>query len=88
MDDAGVRSLATKYHGKPIDVLVNNAGILGDHDGQILGAFSRKGFHDVMDVERADGFHLGRRRSAKAPVLLPHEQGSHEYGPAGARRGP
>ncbi len=49
-DDAGVRSLATKYHGKPIDVLINNAGILGDHDGQILGAFSRKGFHDVMDV--------------------------------------
>jgi len=49
-DDAGVRSLATKYHGKPIDVLVNNAGILGDHDGQILGAFIRKGFHDVMDV--------------------------------------
>ena len=49
-DDAGVRSLATKYRGKPIDVLINNAGILGDRDGQMLGAFSRKGFHDVMDV--------------------------------------
>jgi NAD(P)-dependent dehydrogenase (short-subunit alcohol dehydrogenase family) len=49
-DDAGVRSLATKYHGKPIDVLINNAGILGDRDGQMLGTFSRKGFHDVMDI--------------------------------------
>jgi NAD(P)-dependent dehydrogenase (short-subunit alcohol dehydrogenase family) len=49
-DDAGVRSLATKYHGKPIDVLINNAGTLGDRDGQMLGTFSRKGSHDVMDV--------------------------------------
>jgi NAD(P)-dependent dehydrogenase (short-subunit alcohol dehydrogenase family) len=49
-DEAGVRSLAVKYHGKPIDVLINNAGILGDRDGQMLGTFSRKAFHDVMDV--------------------------------------
>lgn len=35
---------------KPIDVLINNAGILGDRDGQMLGTFSRKVFHDVMDV--------------------------------------
>jgi len=49
-DEAGLRSLATKYHGKPIDILVNNAGILGDRDGQMLGTFSHKGFHDVMDV--------------------------------------
>jgi NAD(P)-dependent dehydrogenase (short-subunit alcohol dehydrogenase family) len=49
-DDAGVRSLATRYHGRPIDILINNAGILGDRDGQMLGTFSRKGFHDVMDV--------------------------------------
>jgi NAD(P)-dependent dehydrogenase (short-subunit alcohol dehydrogenase family) len=49
-DDAGVRSLASKYHGKPIDVLINNAGILGNRDDQLLGTLSRKGFHDVMDV--------------------------------------
>lgn len=49
-DDAGVRSLASKYHGKPIDILINNAGTLGDPDGQMLGTFSRKGFHEVMDV--------------------------------------
>lgn len=49
-DDAGVRLLATRYHGKPIDILINNAGILGDRDDQMLGTFSRKGFHDVMDV--------------------------------------
>ena len=49
-DDTGVRSLASKYHGKPIDVLINNAGTLGNRDDQMLGTFSRKGFHDVMDV--------------------------------------
>src|SRR6516225_12079453 len=49
-DDTGVRSLATKYHGKPIDVLINNAGTLGNRDDQMLGTFSRKDFHDVMGV--------------------------------------
>jgi NAD(P)-dependent dehydrogenase (short-subunit alcohol dehydrogenase family) len=49
-DEPGVRLLATKYHGKAIDVLVNNAGILGDRDGQTLGTYSLKVFHDVMDV--------------------------------------
>jgi len=59
-DEAGVRSLATKYHGKPIDVLVNNAGILGDRDGQSLGTYSLKVFHDVMDVN-AQGHWWARR---------------------------
>jgi NAD(P)-dependent dehydrogenase (short-subunit alcohol dehydrogenase family) len=49
-DDVGVHSLATKYHGRPIDILVNNAGVLGERDDQTLGTFSRKSFHDVMDV--------------------------------------
>jgi NAD(P)-dependent dehydrogenase (short-subunit alcohol dehydrogenase family) len=49
-DDSSIRALATKYQGKPIDVLVNNAGVLGAHDDQTLGTFNRKGFVDVMDV--------------------------------------
>jgi NAD(P)-dependent dehydrogenase (short-subunit alcohol dehydrogenase family) len=49
-DDSSIRALAAKYRGKPIDVLINNAGVLGGHDDQTLGTFSRKGFADVMDV--------------------------------------
>jgi NAD(P)-dependent dehydrogenase (short-subunit alcohol dehydrogenase family) len=49
-DDASIRALAIKYRGKPIDVLINNAGVLGAHDDQTLGTFNRKGFADVMDV--------------------------------------
>ncbi len=49
-DDANIRALAAKYRGKPIDVLINNAGILGAHDDQTLGSFNRKSFQEVMDV--------------------------------------
>ena len=49
-DDTNIRTLALKYRGKPIDVLINNAGVLGAHDDQTLGTFSRKGFQEVMDV--------------------------------------
>jgi NAD(P)-dependent dehydrogenase (short-subunit alcohol dehydrogenase family) len=49
-DDSSIHALAAKYRGKPIDVLVNNAGVLGGHDDQTLGTFNRKGFADVMDV--------------------------------------
>jgi NAD(P)-dependent dehydrogenase (short-subunit alcohol dehydrogenase family) len=49
-DDANIRTLAAKYHGTPIDVLINNAGVLGAHDDQTLGTFSRKAFQEVMDI--------------------------------------
>jgi len=49
-DDDEVKALATKYHGRPIDVLVNNAGVLGEREDQTLGTLSRKAFHEVMDV--------------------------------------
>jgi NAD(P)-dependent dehydrogenase (short-subunit alcohol dehydrogenase family) len=32
-DDDEVKALAAKYHGRPIDVLVNNAGVLGGREG-------------------------------------------------------
>jgi NAD(P)-dependent dehydrogenase (short-subunit alcohol dehydrogenase family) len=49
-DDANIRTLAAKYRGKPIDVLINNAGVLGAHDDQTFGTFNRKSFQEVMDV--------------------------------------
>jgi len=49
-DDAEIKALAAKYHGRPIDVLVNNAGVLGGHEQQTLGTFSRSDFRAVMDV--------------------------------------
>ena len=49
-DDASIRALAAQYRGKPVDVLINNAGLLGNHDDQTLGTFSRKSFQEVMDV--------------------------------------
>ena len=36
-DDAAIAALAEKYHGQPIDVLLNSAGIVGDRDKQLLG---------------------------------------------------
>jgi NAD(P)-dependent dehydrogenase (short-subunit alcohol dehydrogenase family) len=49
-DDAEIRSIAAKYKGKPIDVLINNAGVLGAREDQTPGTFNRKSFHSVMDV--------------------------------------
>ncbi len=49
-NDADIKALAAKYKGKPIDVLLNNAGLLGNLPDETLGGFSRKDFHDVMDV--------------------------------------
>lgn len=49
-DDATIRSLAARLQGRPIDLLINNAGILGQREDQTLGSFSRAGFRSVMDV--------------------------------------
>lgn len=49
-DDAEIKALAAKYHGRPIDVLVNNAGVLGGREEQSLGTFSRKEFQAMMEV--------------------------------------
>lgn len=48
--DAEVDALAERYHGRPIDLLINNAGVLGTAAEQSLGALSRRHFHEVMDV--------------------------------------
>lgn len=48
--DRSVRRLAKKYAGQPIDVLINNAGILGDVPAQKLGAYDFEVFDAIMDV--------------------------------------
>ena len=49
-DTAGIKALAAKYEGKPIDLVVNNAGVLGDLDKQKLGSFDYPEFEEVMAV--------------------------------------
>jgi NAD(P)-dependent dehydrogenase (short-subunit alcohol dehydrogenase family) len=43
-------ALATRYAGVPIDVLINNAGILGGNDRQKFGTFEYDAFNEVMAV--------------------------------------
>lgn len=50
LDDAAIEALAAKYRGTPIDVLLNNAGVLGDLDGQQLGSLDYAEFEHVMHV--------------------------------------
>lgn len=49
-DMGEISALAAKYKGKPIDLLLNNAGVLGGGPDQTLGTFSQERFHQVMDV--------------------------------------
>jgi len=49
-DNPALDALAAKYRGQPIDILINNAGILGDPDAQRLGRFDQKTFEDVLRV--------------------------------------
>jgi NAD(P)-dependent dehydrogenase (short-subunit alcohol dehydrogenase family) len=49
-DVPAIKALAAKYKGTPIDVLINNAGVLGDMPKQALGSLDKKEFDAVMDV--------------------------------------
>jgi NAD(P)-dependent dehydrogenase (short-subunit alcohol dehydrogenase family) len=49
-DESSIAALAKKYQFKPIDVLINNAGILGDPSAQKLGQFDYKELDKVMAV--------------------------------------
>ncbi len=50
VDEGEIEALAVKYKGKPIDVLINNAGILGDVPKQTFGSVDRANFDRIMDV--------------------------------------
>ena len=45
-----INDLAEKYKGIPIDVLLNNAGILGDIKDQVFGALNEETFEQVFAV--------------------------------------
>ena len=47
---AGIKALAVKYRGTPIDVLLNNGGLLGDMKAQQLGSLDYRQFEEVMAV--------------------------------------
>lgn len=49
-DFAGIDALAERYREVPIDILINNAGILGDNEKQKFGSFDYSAFDDVMAV--------------------------------------
>ncbi len=49
-DQAQIAALAAKYKGRPIDVLLNNAGILGEPAQQKFGANDYEQFREVLLV--------------------------------------
>jgi NAD(P)-dependent dehydrogenase (short-subunit alcohol dehydrogenase family) len=49
-DDAAIDALATKLKGRPIDALVNNAGVSGSLEGQNTGRLDATEFERVLRV--------------------------------------
>ena len=49
-DDARISALADQYKDTPIDVLLNNAGIFTEREGQLLGSLDYDDFKLTMDV--------------------------------------
>ena len=49
-NEVAIEALAAKYRGTPIDVLLNNAGVLGDMKAQAPGGFEYDEFEQVMAV--------------------------------------
>ncbi|MSO73477.1 MAG: SDR family oxidoreductase [Rhodospirillaceae bacterium] len=49
-DLAGIQALAAKLKGKPIDLLINNAAMLGDTKQHLMGHFNRDLFRQIMDT--------------------------------------
>ena len=50
VSESDLKALTAKYKGKPIDILINNAAIVGDIAGQTLGTYTRRDFDEVMGV--------------------------------------
>ena len=48
--EPSIAALVAKYRGKPIDVLVNNAGTSGNYAGQVPGQFDETAFTEIMRV--------------------------------------
>ena len=50
LDTRAIADLSAKYKGRRIDVLINNAGVLGELKGQALGSLDYGEFEEVMAV--------------------------------------
>lgn len=48
--ERSVHALAARYRGTPIDVLINNAGILGDLNAQKYGSYDFDVYDEIVDV--------------------------------------
>ena len=64
-DVPAIKALAAKYKGTAIDVLINNAGVIGDMTKQVPGSFDKAEFEDVMNVNVFGAL-------AMADAFLPH----------------
>lgn len=49
-DQAQIAALSAKYKDKPIDVLINNAAVLGNPKEEVIGNFKQETFRQIMDV--------------------------------------
>ena len=49
-DMDSIAALSTKYQGRAIDVLINNAGLLGGRPGQVWGNLDPEVFEQIMAV--------------------------------------
>lgn len=50
IDEDSVKALAKDLKGQPIDILINNAGVLGDIPSQTFGGYKLSVFQQVMNV--------------------------------------
>jgi NAD(P)-dependent dehydrogenase (short-subunit alcohol dehydrogenase family) len=50
LDRRSIAALASRYAGTPIDLLINNAGVLGGMPAQTLGSLDYEEFEEVMAV--------------------------------------
>lgn len=70
-DNAAIDALARKYRGEPIDLLVNNAGIVGKYDRETLANFDVQNFQQVLQVNAYAPMRL-------SSVLLPNIEASRQ----------
>ncbi len=82
-DDKQIADLAAKLEGQPIDVLLNNAAILGAPDGQDFGSYDFDTFRQIMDVNVAGPLKVSQafidnveRSERKKIVAITSGQGS------------
>ena len=50
LDHASIDALAAKFRGRPIDILINNAGITGNRFQQVPGKFDYPEFRQVFET--------------------------------------